>query len=350
MTGKSKSQVNIREIAKMAGVSVASVSRALQIPPSNKISPALKKKILDICDKMQYSPNMHTVRMFSKRANTIAFIYPPYECMHDAFDKGQMDPGLGSCISGAEEYFSARSIYLTLTSATNKFVEQKEYLKIIRSKMVDGILIWGWTERDKFLYELLEEKVPIVMVQTEAPDANITKVVADDYNGMKSIVEDVVANGHRKIAVVPGKQSSSAGIQRLRGVLETLKTFNIEPSYVSPRQGFGFEHGYLAGKELFSKQTGETCIIAPSDATALGIIEAAAERGIKIPEDISITGADGIKLGKRVQLTTYISPSFDIGHKGAELLLQKIENPESPVHEIHYPTNFVKGQSIKKIP
>ena len=349
MTGKSKSQVNIRGIAKMAGVSVASVSRALQIPPSDKISPALKGKILKICDELQYSPNMHTVRMFSKRANTIAFIYPAYEYMHDVFDKGQMDPNLGACISGAEEYFSARSIYLTLTSTTNKFIEQKEYLKIIRSKMVDGILIWGWTQKDKFLYELLEEKIPIVMVQTEAPEVNVAKVVADDYNGMKNIVEDIVANGHRKIAVVPGEQSSSAGVQRLRGVLETLKAFNIEPSYVSPRQGFGFEHGYLAGKEFFGKQGKETCIITPSDATALGIIEAAAEQDIKVPEDISVTGADGIKLGKKAELTTYISPSFDIGHKGAELLLKKIENPEYSAQEIHYPTSFIKGKSVKKI-
>jgi LacI family transcriptional regulator len=341
-------KVNIREIAKMAGVSVASVSRALQVPPSDKISPALKKKILTICDELHYLPNMHTVRMFSKRANTIAFIYPPYKRMHDVFDKGQMDPGLGACISGAEEYLSAKSIYLTLTSTTDKFIKQKEYLKIIRSKMVDGILIWGWSENDKFLYELLEEKVPVVMVQTEAPDADITKVIADDYQGMKTIVEHVVAFGHTKIALVPGSQKSSAGVQRFRGVLETLEKLNIKPCYVSPQQDFGFESGYLAGKDIFNKQIKATCIIAPSDATASGIIEAAAEHGVKIPEDISITGADGIKLGRRAQLTTYISPSFEIGRKGAKLLLQKIENPNSRIREIHCPISFIKGQSVKR--
>ena len=72
----------------------------------------------------------------------------------------------------------------------------------------------------------------------------------------------------------------------------------------------------------------------------MGIIEAAAEQDIKVPEDISVTGADGIKLGKKAELTTYISPSFDIGHKGAELLLNKIENPECSPQEIHYPTSF----------
>jgi len=349
MVKGNKSKVNIREIAKRAGVSVASVSRALQIPPSDKISPALKKKILTICDELQYSPNMHTVRMFSKRANTVGFIYPPYKDMHDVSDKGQMDPGLGGCISGAEEYFSTRSIYLTLISMTSKFVKEKEYLKIIRSKMVDGILLWGWRKKDKFLYELLEEKVPIVMIQTEAPDVNITKVVADDFQGMKAVVEDVVAKGHRKIAVVVGGQSSSAGVQRLRGVLETMKKLNIEPCYISPQHGFGFEFGYLAWKEFFSRKTGATCIIAPSDATALGIIEAAAEQGIKVPDDISVTGADGIKLGKRTRLTTYISPSFDIGHKGAELLLERIEKNESSPLELRYPTTFIKGQSVKKI-
>jgi LacI family transcriptional regulator len=287
--------------------------------------------------------------MFSNRANTVAFIYPPYESMHDALDMGRMDHNLGSCIAGAEGFLSEKSVYVTLTSTTGKFLNQKEYLKIIRSKMVDGVLIWGWTEKDEFLYELLEEKVPAVMLQTEAPKADISKVVADDYNGMKAIVEYVIEMGHRNIAIAKPSQSSSAGVMRFKGMIEVMKAHGLEPCYISKNSGFGPEFGYLAGKEILSRNTGATCIMAPNDTSALGIIEAAKELKISIPDDISLTGADGVKFLGQTQLTTYISPSFEIGHKGAELLSKLVEEPNTAPEKICLPVTFIKGETVKQV-
>ncbi len=344
-----KTNVNIREVAKLAGVSAASVSRALQDTPSKKISPALRKKILDICDKLQYSPNMHIVRMFSKQANTVAFIYPPYKSMHDAIDIGRMDHNLGSCISGAEGFLSEKSVYVTLTSTTDKFLDQKEYLKIIRSQMVDGVLIWGWSEANDFLYELIAEKAPAVMLQTEAGNADISKVVADDYSGMKAITEYVIKMGHKKIAVARPSQSSSAGVLRLKGIIDTMKNHGIEPFYITKDSGFGPEFGYHVGKEILSQKLECTCIMAPNDTSALGIIKAAKELNISIPDDISITGADGVKFIGQTQLTTYISPSYDIGKKGAELLWKQVEEPATKPERICLPVTFIKGETVKKI-
>ena len=229
MNKDNKGNINIREIARLAGVSVASVSRALQDKPTNKLSAGLRARILEICEKFQYYPNIHTVRMFSHKANTVAFIFPSFINGHDDFDKFTMDPNLGACIKGAEDILSANSIYLSLASITDKFLQKKEFLKIFRSRMVDGMIVWGWIENEAYLYELIDEKVPLVMVQTEAAQTNTDKVVADDYRGMVSITEYVISKGHKKIAVVSPPLEGSAGSARFKGIMDTLGRTNIKP-------------------------------------------------------------------------------------------------------------------------
>lgn len=344
-----KNNINIREIARIAGVSVASVSRALQETPSNKLSGEVRARILEICDKFQYYPNTHTVRMFSHRANTIAFVFPPYIGVRNDFNMSTMDPNLGACIKGAENVFSSNSIYLTLTSTTDKFLQKKEYLKIFRSRMVDGMLLWGWLENDAYLCELMDEKVPLVMLQTEAVNANVDKVVADDYNGMKSIVEHVISQGHKKIAVVSPLLVGSAGMTRYKGIMDTLKKNNIKLWYITEIKAFDPESGYKAGIEIFSNAPEVTCIIAANDLAAYGVLSAARDKGIKIPEDLSLTGADGLKQYGQKQLTTYISPSYQIGAKGAELLIRKIEDKKTIPQRICLPTTFIEGETVKSI-
>lgn len=339
---------NIREIAKLAGVSVASVSRALQDGASSKVSPELRRRILDLCERFQYYPNVHTVRMLSKKAGNVAMIYPSSISLGDRFNVGTLDPNLGACISGAERELADNGVYLTLTSTTQKFLDKKEYLRMFRGKMVDGYLVWGWTERDSFLSELLAEGVPLVMVQCASDDGGAPSVVADDFEGMRRVVEHVVGLGHRKIAVVPPLLFGSAGRERLRGVLETLKGHGLEPCHLARNGGFGPEAGYLAGKEIFAAATGATCVIAPNDTAAFGVMQAAREAGLRIPEDVSLTGADGLKIFGQRQLTTYVSPSCEIGETGARILRRLIDGePLAP--SVRLPVEFIAGETTSEI-
>lgn len=344
-----RNNINIRKIAKIAGVSASSISRALQGSPSRKLSVETRKRILEICDKFQYYPNTHTVRMFSRRANTIAFVFPT--CIDEDNDLAlsMMDPNLGACIKGAQDVFSSHSMYLMLTATTDKFLQEKEYLKIFRSKMIDGMLIWGWIENDMYLYELMDEKVPLVMVQTESINANVDKVVADDYNGMKAIVENVLSKGHKKIAVIFPSLAGSAGMMRYKGIMDTFEKNNIKPQYITKTQAFAPELGYKAGLEIFDKASDATCIIAPNDLAAYGVLNAAKGKNIKIPDDVSLTGADGLKQYGYKQLTTYISPSYQIGAKGAELLISKIESKNLLPQRICLPTALIEGETVQNI-
>jgi len=340
---------NIREIARLAGVSVASVSRALQDETSSKVSPELRKRILALCEQFQYYPNVHTVRMLSKKAGNVAMIYPPCESLQDSFSAGMIDPNLGACLSGAERELVANGVYLTLTSTTRKFLENREYLRMFRGKMVDGYLVWGWIEGGDYLFELLAEGAPVVMVQCSAGDGGAPSVVADDFDGMRQVVEHVVGLGHRKIAVIPPLTAGSAGRERLRGVMETLNRHGLEPCHLTRNRGFGPEVGYLAGKEIFAAATGATCVIAPNDSAAFGIMQAAREAGVRVPEDVSLTGADGLKIFGWRQLTTYVSPSYKIGETGAQLFRRLLAGERMEPLKTILPVEFIKGETTRGV-
>lgn len=335
---------NIREIARLAGVSVASVSRALQDDKAGMVSPELRRRILDVCEQHQYYPNVHTVRMFSKRAGNVAMIYPPHKRLCDRFSTGSVDPNLGACIAGAERELASRGVFLTLTSTTDKFLENKEYLRMYRSKMVDGFLVWGWTKRDSFLSELLAEGAPAVMIQCADGEGRAPCVVADDFSGMRQVVEHAFKLGHRRIALMRPFLFGSAGQERWRGMVETLAALGLEPCHVCSREGYGAEAGYEAGKELIAAGSGATCLVAPNDDAAFGVIQAAHEAGLQVPDDLSVAGADGLESFGRLQVTTYVSPSLRIGEQGAAALSRLLDGENLEPCE-RLPVEFIPGET-----
>lgn len=339
-----KKNSNIRDIAKKAGVSVASVSRALQNPPSNKVSPKLREKILSICDEMRYYPNMHTVRMFSKRSNTIALFVPP-ECMHVNFPSGTIDFNLAAAIGGVEYQLAKHSVYLTIASVTDEFLSKKEYLKFCRSKMVDGIIIWGWTEQDSYLHELAEEDIPLVMIQSCNPGVPLIHVNGHDYEGMRQIVEYIAKMGHKDIAYISPLETSLAGQNRTSGFLDTAKHLKLNYS-ISTAVGFAFEDGVRAANDILNNESRPTCIVAANDLVALGCIDAAKKMGINVPSELSVTGADGLNFPGSQPLTTYISPSFEIGSEGASLMMQAIDSKEYKPCKKDIPINFIEGSTV----
>ncbi len=252
-------------------------------------------------------------------------------------------------MKGALDVVSAQGMYLLLISVTPEFLEKKQYLKMIRSKMIDGMLIWGWTEDDTYIHDLMGERIPLAMLQTEAAHVDIDKVIADDYAGMKSIVEMVVAKGHRKISVILPFFEGSAAVVRYKGIMDTLAEHNIKPHYITKTKASEPESGYNAGLEVFEKAPDTTCIIAANDLAAYGVIDAAKQKGVRIPQDVSLTGADGLRQYGQLQLTSYISPSYEIGTKGAQLLIDRIEGKRKSSERLCLPTTLIVGDTVREL-
>ena len=344
-----KTTTNIREIAKIAGVSVASVSRALKSEPSSKLSEKQRRHILEICAKLHYCPNEHTRRLFSRRADTAAIFFPPFGKISEDTVEDYIDMNFGACLMGTQSTLRMHGIDLLLTEITPEFLESKRYLSMIRGKLLDGILLWGVLEQDGYIHEILKEGIPAVMLQTQKADCECSVVTADDCGGMHRLTEQVLAAGHRKIAIARAPEESSTGNERMAGITETLRAHGLQPEYLTGQHGYGYNFGLLATREILKNAPHVTCVMASNDMAAFGCIDELRRHGLTVPDDISVTGADGLKLpGSAVRINSFFSPAFEIGRRGAELLFEQI-NGKNEIRKVCLPVTPVDGGTIRNI-
>lgn len=344
-------QVSMRDIAKEAGVSVAAVSYALRGKDSPFVSEKQRKHILETCEKLHYSPNIHAKRMFSHRSDTVAVFYPSDLNPANSVAQGYFNMNFAKCLLGMHSSAMQYDIDLILAAVTDKFIKKRRYLSMVRSGQVDGILLWGVaTPSSDYVYELLRENVPVAMLETELPDCDCIKVLADDYGGSFRLVERAIAAGHRRIAVVSGPETASTGLNRARGALDALKKNGLEPEAFLKLPGFGHDLGKEVAEAFFSTFPEATCVVLPNDAIAFCFIDELEKRGLKVPRDVSVTGGDGIELGwNTCRLATFVFPSFEIGVTGAELLIKAIRGESKNVSRL-IPVKSVDGDTIGKIP
>jgi LacI family transcriptional regulator len=335
--------VNIRMIAEKVGVSVASISRALQDPPSKNISKKLRERILETCEEMRYYPNMHTVRMFSKRSNTVA-MFAPADIIHMG-PTGMVDFNLSAAIGGVEYELSHNSMYLTLVSVSDSFIEKREYLKFSRGKLVDGLIIWGWVSTEKYIETLANEDVPIVMIRSDEPPMPLDSVRMDEYDGMSRIVERITKAGHRKIGFIRTKLTSWAAKMREFGFLDSAKKLGIDV-VLSESGGFDYDIGLTATEEILSRNEGVTCLVAPNDLVAFACVECVEKMGLSVPDDISVTGADGVVFPGMRKLDTFLSPSFDMGRSAVSTLLKRISGSTAAPSNVVLPVKQVEGATL----
>ena len=346
-----KAAVNIRDIAREAGVSVASVSRALQPAAGRKLGEETRARILEVCERLNYHPNELFRRMRRGRANTVAFLFPcqSHGVLSDGGFELYMDMNMAASIRGAQSFLAAHEIDVMLLEATPACVSSKRYLKMIRGQLLDGVLIWGITYDAPYVEEILGEDIPVVLIQTEDERYKCSKVVSDEYRGMYALVEKVVDAGHRRIAVLNAPESSSGGVQRVNGVRDALAAHGIVPAYVSGAGRYSYEFGYEETALLMDCDLGITCVICSCNAVAFGCIAALKERGKDVPGDVSVVGSEGINLpGIMYELDSFFCPAREIGRKGAELLLGHI-NGSAKVERVVVPVSLIHGKTIKNI-
>lgn len=343
--------VNIRDVAREAKVSVASVSRALQPSLGRKLSEATRFRILGVCERLNYQPNELFRRMRRGRANTVVYLFPGQdrEIFPDGGFEQYMDMNMSASIIGAQSYLAEHEIDVLLLEATPACVSSKRYLKMIRGQLLDGVLIWGVTYADSYVDEILEEGIPVVLIQTEDERFKCSRVISDEYNGMYALVEKVLAAGHRRIAVLNAPESSSGGTQRVKGVRDAFSAHGIAPAYVSSDGEYKYQFGYSETARLMKQSPDITCVICACNAVAFGCITALKECGKQVPEDVSVVGGGGLNLpGITYELDSFLCPAREIGRKGAELLLGHINGSTKP-ERVVVPVSPIHGKTVKCI-
>ncbi len=316
--------ITIKDIAKKANVSYATVSRALS--GSGEINGETKKRILHLADEMGYSPNIIARGLVTKSTYTIGLIIP--DITNPFF--AEVSRGAGDCA-----FQNGYNIFLC-NSSWNIQRETESLDKLFNSR-VDGIIITPVSNNVSHIIEM-SEKIPIVFAANKPPDAQANYIVTDNYKGSNLAMDYLIKLGHKRIAFVGGSRSDYGTSSRLQGYLDSLERYHLDvsPDIIMLGQ-LTSDSGYHLVKEMLVKSELPTSILACNDIVALGVIQAVEEYGLKVPKDISVIGFDDISFASlhKIQLTTIFQDKYEIGKLSVQLLIDRLRNKDLAENKQH---------------
>lgn len=328
--------ISIKQIAKKAGVSVATVSRALNIP--EKVLPETREKILAIIEEFGYVPNPIAKALSTGETNLIALIIPTLD---NSF--------FAQIAEGCQMYLLAKGYNLIIICSDKYKEHELGILKSIDQRQFKGIIISGsGLYVDEYEEVLKQVSISKVLIESLPRETDISSVFVDDAKGIEAALLHFLEAGHERIAVVTGETNLIPTKRRLMVLKNYLKEklVNYEVPIIEAHYS-SLISGSTALKELLLNKQKPTAILAFNDILAFGVIKAAHELGIKIPEDLSVIGFDDIPMASFSvpALSTVYSPNEELGEEAAKLLLSIIDEHEEDIKNILLPVKLVLRES-----
>lgn len=307
-------RVTIRDVAREAGVSVNTVSRALAGKPD--VSPQTRAKVLEVAKRLGYRPNKLARGLRSNKTFTLGVIVTDIA-----------NPFFAELVKGVEETARKNGYSILLEDTSEDPKKEEKAIQVMIGERVDGLLITPVQSSRKAVEEVLESGFPIVLMGRYFSDLEAPYVVTDDVRGAIIAVEHLIDLGHREIAHVAGPLHISSAMDRLCGYLQALEKHGIavREDYIL-KGAVTLEDGYRAGKELLRLRPLPSAVFAYSDFVAIGIMQAILEEGLRIPTDVSLVGYDDILFSAytKVPLTTVRIPKRTLGSEAVKMLLKKL--------------------------
>lgn len=332
----------IKDIAKAAGVSVTTVSRALN--GYSDVNEKTRAKIMKVAKELNYSPNTVARTLVMKKSKTIGLL------VSDMNREGVKDNFTFEVLCGINEASAELEYDLVLFSTTSTKQKEKTYTQLCRERRVDGVIIQGIKVDDPYLLEVVESDIPCVLVDLPIESDTVGYVTTDNVDGAKKATQYLIEKGHRNIAMINGHSKADVSKRRLAGYLEALQENNIKmnPEWILDGK-FVEEKAEKAAYELLSNNQDITAIFCASDLMALGAIKAAKKLNKEVPKEISIIGYDDIMLASysSPSLTTIRQDKFMIGYEAAILLINMLEG-KAESHVKVLPTELIARESTSE--
>jgi LacI family transcriptional regulator len=334
--GPARSRPTIYDVARLAGVSTATVSRALN--GTAQIAPATRQAIDAAVEQLGYRPNSIARSLVTKSTQTIALLLPDIS-----------NPFYAALVSGIQECALAHDHTMLLCTTEGDAEREEQYLQLLRAKQVDGALVDGLVLPPDRIARFVRDGFPIVCLDRDIDSSAIPLVQVDNRLGGRLAAEHLLQLGHTRIAHVTGAPELHISDERLAGYQDALGEAGIEPSPSLVEPGtFTEEGGYRATRALLERAPDVTAIFAANDLSAVGVLNALAEADVHVPTDVSVVGFDDLRLAGYMSppLTTVRQPAEGIARLATELLigLTRGEDVEQMRHVLP-PTLVVRGST-----
>ncbi|WP_199617778.1 catabolite control protein A [Paenibacillus alkalitolerans] len=328
--------VTIYDVAREAGVSMATVSRVVNNNPN--VKPQTRKKVFEAIERLGYRPNAVARGLASKKTTTVGVVIP--DISNTAYSE---------VVRGIEDIANMYHYNMILCNSDKKKEKEIRVINTLLEKQVDGLLFMGGVVTDEHI-EAFRNSVPIVLCATMDANRVMPSVDIDHEKAAYDAVSVLIQHGHRLIGMISGNlQDPSNGFARYQGYKRALEEAGIPFREPYVRIGnYKYESGIETMEYFLQLEERPTAVFAATDEMAIGAIHAIQDHGLRVPEDLSVISVDNIRMASMVrpQLSTVAQPMYDIGAVSMRLLtkLMKKEPVSNPV--VVLPHETIMRQSV----
>ena len=306
----------IKDIAKEAGVSHTTVSRALNGNPT--ISPGMVSRIREIAETMGYLGSATARGLKTKRSQVIGVVVSRID-----------NPYFGEIIQGIEETIICHGFSLVIASSNRDPIKEKTIVHAFARQTVDGVIICTSSFAEENSTILSQFEIPSVVVNNETPEKHELSLKHDDLSAGGQVARYLMELGHKRLAYIGDATATRINNERQQGFIDELNLFGkcIEPQIIIHSLGRQIENGEEAMMRLLEIKPHPTAVFCFNDLMAIGAIKKLKDQNLRVPEDISIVGFDNIPYSAYISpaLTTFNQPKYTMGQEAAGMLLHVLE-------------------------
>jgi LacI family transcriptional regulator len=330
---------NITDVARRAGVSTATVSRVLN--RNYPVSDGVRQRVLEAVRDLGYVANAHARALLKSTSGTVGVV------LHDV-----SDPYFAEVVRGIQEVAAREDRLVVICNSQREPAREVTYIEMLRGHRVDAIIMaGGHILDDEYVMALREQALQLRaqgsrLVLCGRHPVRADAVVPDNTTGAARAVRHLLASGHRRIAHVCGPPSLSTSQDRIDGYLGALASYGMEPDPALFVTGdFSREGGFAATERLLDAGVRFTAIFAANDLAAVGVMACLHERGLRVPENVSVVGFDDVPVARDVTpaLTTVRVPMVEMGRQSMRLALR---DPQAPHEVVRLDTELVERRSV----
>ncbi len=332
-------QANIKDVASRAGVHPSTVSRVLNPATRSMVSDGLARKILQAARELGYRRDPLAAGLRTRRTHTVGIVLPDLT-----------NPVFPPIIRSAEHTLGAEGYTAILADTGNRRRRERAIVDNMNSRRVDGLIIAAARRKDPVVDDCVDLGIPLVLVNRTVDRHNVPAVINDDELGIELALSHLHSLGHRRIACVGGPQNTSTGHTRYRAFISLRKRYGLtrDRGLVVNAVDYTEEAGRHAFSRIWERSRNFTAVLAANDLLALGCYDGIRARGLRCPEDISVTGYNDMPYVDRFDpsLTTLHIPREDLGALAAKMLLERVRQPDTPVERLRLePRIVVRGST-----
>ena len=328
--------ITIRDVAQHAQVSVTTVSHVIN--GTRFVSEDAQARVRAAIEALNYVPSAVARSLKSSRTHTVGMMIP-----------NNSNPYFAEIIRGIEDTCFAAGFNVILCNSDDDPHKQAAYVRVLSEKQVDGLIVLSSGGDPELLDTLRSATMPQVVVDREIDDLAADLVEVDHEGGARVAVEHLVSLGHRRIACIAGPMELSPARQRVQGWRRALEAAGLGRDDTLVASGaFTAEGGHEAMRSLLQHRP--SAVFASNDLMAIGAICAAADAGLRVPQDLSVIGFDDIALAaySNPPLTTIAQPKHQTGELAARMVMQRIAKPERPLQrEILRPSLVIRRSTAR---